>query len=140
MKIIADENIPFIKEAFGSFTDLATMPGRTINAGVVKDAQALLVRSVTKVDKNLLEDSSVEFVGTATIGVDHIDTEYLKSRKIGFASAEGSNANSVAEYIIACLLALNSREKISLKSLTLGIVGLGNVGKKCGSESPEPWH
>jgi len=130
MRIIADENIPLVKEAFGRIGDVETMPGRDISRGNIRDADVLLVRSITKVDRDLLEGASVKFVATATIGMDHIDREYLAKRGIGFASAPGSNANSVAEYIIAALLVLAERYDLSLDGMRIGIVGVGNVGSR----------
>jgi len=130
MKIIADTNIPFVKECFSSIGDVETVVGRDLTAEQVKDADCLLVRSVTKVNEKLLAGSKVKFVATATIGVEHIDEEYLKSRGIGFSSAPGSNANSVAEYIIAALLYVGGKHSMTLEGKSIGIVGVGNVGSK----------
>jgi len=118
------------KEAFSSIGEVVAVSGRDITPEVIKDADVLIVRSVTKVNKELLGDSDIKFVGSATAGIDHVDAEYLKSRKIGFASAPGSNSNSVAEYIIAGLLQLDRKGKLSLEKLSLGVVGVGNVGSK----------
>jgi len=130
MRIVADENIPYVNEAFGQFGDVITLPGRTIDAASVRDADILLVRSITKVNASLLEGSAVRFVGTATIGTDHVDEEYLRSKGIAFASAPGSNANSVAEYVVAALLTLASTRNFSLKGKTIGVVGVGNCGSR----------
>ncbi|MHC4637417.1 MAG: 4-phosphoerythronate dehydrogenase PdxB [Planctomycetota bacterium] len=130
MKIIADMNIPFVSECFSSIGDVSTVAGREMTAEVVRDADILLVRSVTKVDCDLLKGSKVRFVGTATIGFDHIDNDYLREHKIGFASAPGSNANSVAEYIIAALLKIAQKHGFALEGKSVGIVGVGNVGSK----------
>jgi erythronate-4-phosphate dehydrogenase len=130
MKIVADENIPYVKQAFSSIDKLQTLPARQINAESIRDADILLVRSPTRVDGKLLEGSSVKFVATATIGTDHIDEEYLKSKSIGFASAAGSNANSVAEYVFAAILTLSRRMGFRLQNMTLGVVGVGNIGSK----------
>jgi erythronate-4-phosphate dehydrogenase len=135
MKIIADANIPFVKECFSSIGKVEVLPGRQITRDALGDAECLLVRSVTKVDSDLLAGSKVRFVGTATIGFEHVDVDYLKERSIGFASAPGSNANSVAEYIVAALLELGRRYGFDLEDKSIGIVGVGNVGgqleKKC---------
>jgi len=128
MKIVADENIPFVKECFSSAGDCITIHGRQITPEILKDADALLVRSITKVDKNLLEGTNVKFVGTATIGFEHIDVDYLASKKIGFASAPGSNANSVTEYVVSGLLNLAEKHKFDISKKSIGIVGVGNVG------------
>ena len=87
MRIVADENIPLIDQFFGDFGDIIRVPGRTMTAADVADADLLLVRSVTQVNKALLTGSKVKFVGTATIGTDHIDLDYLKDAGIGFASS-----------------------------------------------------
>jgi len=128
MRIIADENIPFVRECFSSAGDVLTVHGRKITSEILKDADALLVRSITKVNKELLEDSKVKFVGTATIGFEHIDVDYLEAKKIGFASAPGSNANSVAEYMTSALLNLADKYKFGIGEKSIGIVGVGNVG------------
>lgn len=135
MKIVADQNIPFVKECFSSIGDVVTVGGRQVTAELVKDADVLLVRSITKVGPELLQDSQVKFVATATIGFEHVDLDYLKRQSIGFASAPGSNANSVAEYLTAALLVLGRKKKWTLEGRSIGIVGVGNVGsrveKKC---------
>ncbi|MHC4124575.1 MAG: 4-phosphoerythronate dehydrogenase PdxB [Planctomycetota bacterium] len=135
MKIIADENIPFVRECFVSIGEVKVFTGRDITADSVADADVLLVRSVTKVDEQLLKGSKVRFVATATIGFDHIDVDYLNRKDIGFASAPGSNANSVAEYILAALLEIAEEKKVKLADKSIGIVGVGNVGgiveRKC---------
>jgi len=129
MKILADENIPYVREVFSGLGEVTTVPGRDITAAAVHDATMLLVRSVTKVNEALLAGSSVRFVATATIGEDHVDRAWLASRGIAFASAPGSNANSVGEYIVVALLELAGRFGLNLAGLKLGIVGVGNVGK-----------
>ena len=136
MKIIADANIPFVKECFSSAGDVRIVPGREITANMLKDADALLVRSITKVNEQLLTGSSVKFVATATIGIEHIDTEFLRQQGIGFASAPGSNANSVAEYIVAALLAVAKKHKFQLEGKSIGVIGVGNVGSKVAQVFP----
>ena len=130
MRIIADENIPFVREAFAELGEVETFAGRAISPDVVRNADILLVRSVTKVNSELLEGSSVRFVATATIGTDHVDELYLQRRGIGFASAKGSNANSVAEYVFAALLNLAVRYNWKLAEKTLGVIGVGNIGSR----------
>lgn len=135
MKIIADENIPFVERCFSSIGNVQVLSGRKITPDSIADADILLVRSITTVDEKLLSKSKVKFVATATIGFEHVDVDYLKKRGIGFASAPGSNANSVAEYIVAALLSVGQKHKITLAGKSIGIVGVGNVGsnvaKKC---------
>ena len=130
IKIIADTNIPFVSECFISLGQVQTLPGREITPQVIADADALLVRSITQVNEKLLKDTNIQFVGTATIGLEHIDTEYLAEKNIGFASAPGSNANSVAEYIVTALLSVAAKNKIKLEGKSIGIVGVGNVGSR----------
>ena len=129
MKIIADSKIPLVREAFAEVADVEVLDAQQITPDRVREADALIVRSETKVDGALLHSSRVRFVGTATIGTDHIDTEELQRRDIGFASAPGSNANSVAEYIVATLLVLAQRLGFTLEGRTLGVIGVGNIGK-----------
>jgi erythronate-4-phosphate dehydrogenase len=128
MRIVADENIPFAREAFSPFGDVTLVNGRSITSDDLRDADILLVRSVTRVDRALLEGSPVGFVGTATIGVDHIDTGYLEHAGIVFADAAGSNSLSVAEYVVAALLELRARGLTALEGVPLGIVGMGRIG------------
>ena len=130
VRIVADQNIPFVAECFASAGQVTVLPGREITREVLTDADALLVRSITPVNEALLDGTSVQFVATATIGTDHIDTDYLASRGIGFASAPGSNANSVAEWVVAALLALGRKHKITLDGHSIGIIGVGNVGSR----------
>lgn len=130
MRILADENIPFVTDAFKSLGEVVTRAGREMTRNDVRDADILLVRSVTKVNETLLADSPVKFVATATIGTDHIDLDYLQQQKIGFSAAAGSNANSVAEYVMAALLHHTGNERISLSGKVLGVVGVGHIGSK----------
>ena len=136
MKIVADENIPYVQEVFGSLGRVECVSGRALDRNNLKDAEALLVRSITRVDAELLEGTQVRFVGTATIGTDHIDQEYLRAREIAFTSAAGSNANSVAEYVITALLVLAQRNGWDLQDKTLGIVGVGNIGSRVEKMAP----
>lgn len=124
MKIVADENIPLVNEFFSRLGQVVCLPGRTITAADVRDADALIVRSVTKVNEALLEGSDVKFVGTCTIGVDHLDDAYLDSLGIRWSSAPGCNANSVVEFVYAALAHLN----VNWLPVRFGIIGCGNVG------------
>lgn len=128
MRIIADENIPLVQEFFADIGKIKVYPGRDIKAKYLKEADVLLVRSVTQVNADLLQHSGVRFVGTSTIGTDHIDLKWLKNHKIAFANAPGSNAESVVEYVLSALVYLEEREGFELQDKTLGIIGAGNVG------------
>lgn len=130
MKIVADENIPYVADAFGAIGDVTTMHGRRVTREHLADAEILLVRSVTKVNGELLDGTPVRFVATATIGLDHLDQDYLASRGIEVASAPGSNATSVAEYVTAALLVLGERRGLTLDGMTAGVIGVGNVGSR----------
>jgi len=130
VKIVADENIPRVSEAFGSLGEVTLVSGRGLRPGQVRDADILLVRSVTRVDEALLGSSRVRFVGSATIGFDHVDRAYLASRGIGFATAPGSNATSAAEYVVSALLVLSQQQGFRMAGKTVGIIGCGNVGSR----------
>jgi len=130
MKIVADANIPFVRECFSSIGEVTVVGGRDMTPWIVADADILLVRSITPVGVDLLAGSKVRFVATATIGFDHIDTDFLQRNKIGFASAPGSNANSAAEYVIAGLLEIGQRHDLELEGKSIGVIGVGNVGSR----------
>ena len=130
MKIFADENMPLVMELFDQRAEIVRGPGRSLSRQQLLDVDVLLVRSVTKVNAELLEGSAVKFVGSATAGTDHIDTNYLKHAGIEFAYAPGSNANSVAEYVVAALLSLATRDGFAMAGKTIGIVGHGEVGSR----------
>lgn len=124
MKIVADDNMPLVRELFSPYGEVVTCPGRELTAAHLVDADVLLVRSVTPVNAALLKDSPVQFVGSATIGIDHVDINYLASRNIQFASAPGCNANAVVQYVLSALCRLRP----DWLGETVGIVGCGNVG------------
>ena len=124
MKIVADENMPFVAELFSPYADVSLLSGREITAQDLIGTDVLLVRSVTAVDARLLDGSSVRFVGTATIGTDHVDKPYLQRRGIEFASAPGCNANAVVQYVLSAFSALQQ----NWHQLKVGIIGCGNVG------------
>lgn len=130
MEIWVDENIPMGKEAFAAHGETVSFSGRGLSRSDIAGADALIVRSVTKVNAALLEGTPVRFVGTATIGTDHIDQEYLRSRGIGFSSSPGCNANSVGEYFTAAMTWLETRKGFPLGGKTLGIIGHGHVGRQ----------
>lgn len=128
MRIVADENIPLLDAFFEGFGDIRRYPGRTIDRAAVADADILLVRSVTKVSRQLLEGSAVRFVGTCTIGTDHLDLDYFAQAGIQWSSAPGCNARGVVDYVLGSLLTLAEIEGADLTQRTYGVVGAGQVG------------
>ena len=128
MKILADQNIPYVTDAFSSLGEVVTIDGGKIDNSSLKDIDILLVRSITLVNEELLKETNVKFVATATIGTDHIDQKYLKENSIGFASAPGSNANSVVEYVFAAIVYDLERKNETIEGKTLSIIGVGNIG------------
>ncbi len=130
MKIVADIDIPFLKGVLEPFAKMEYYPGREITKEMVKDADALIVRTRTKCNAALLERSPVKFIATATIGFDHIDTEYCVSRGIVWANAPGCNSGSVMQYVAAALVYLSEKYRFDFKDKTIGIIGVGNVGSK----------
>ncbi len=130
MRIVADENIPLLDEFFAGFGEIRRLPGRGIDAAAVADADLLLVRSVTQVDRTLLDGSPVKFVGTCTIGTDHLDLDYFQQAGITWASAPGCNARGVVDYVLGSLLVLSEQQGVDLATCTYGVVGAGQVGSR----------
>ncbi|MBL1214637.1 MAG: 4-phosphoerythronate dehydrogenase [Ignavibacteriae bacterium] len=128
MKIIVDENIEFGVKAFSEFGEVISLNGREITNSILKDSDALIVRSITNVDEKLLSGTDIKFVGTATIGTDHVDTEYLSDSKIIFADAKGCNANAVKEYVLTAILSAAVKNNIQLRGKTIGVIGAGSIG------------
>lgn len=128
--IVADQEIPLIARAFAGAAEVRLLDGRAIDPPAIRQADALLVRSVTRVDAALLKGSAVRFVGSATSGVDHIDRAWLASAGIRFAHAPGSNARPVAEYALAGLFAMARRRGFDLRDKTVGIIGCGHTGSR----------
>ena len=128
MKILVDENMPYARELFSRTGEVVAVPGRPVPQAELDNADGLMVRSVTKVNAELLNGKPVKFVGTATAGTDHIDEDYLQEQGIAFSAAPGCNAIAVVEYVFSALLLLAERDGFLLKDRTVGIVGVGNVG------------
>jgi erythronate-4-phosphate dehydrogenase len=128
VKILVDENMPYARELFSRLGEVKAVPGRPIPVTELAGADALMVRSVTKVNETLLANQSIKFVGTATAGTDHVDQAWLAQAGIGFSAAPGCNAIAVVEYVFSSLLYLAERDGFTLTDRTVGIVGVGNVG------------
>ncbi|MBO1927692.1 4-phosphoerythronate dehydrogenase [Thiomicrorhabdus sp. 6S2-11] len=128
-KLLIDDAVPYAQTIFGHLGKVMTLPGREINAEAVKDIDALIVRSRTQVNAELLADSKVSYVGSTVVGLDHIDQDYLANTQRHFYSAQGCNANSVAEFVIHALILLAEQENFDISTKSLGIIGVGHVGK-----------
>ncbi|MEN0583936.1 MULTISPECIES: 4-phosphoerythronate dehydrogenase PdxB [unclassified Kosakonia] len=128
MKILVDENMPYARDLFSRLGEVKAVPGRPIPVAELADADALMVRSVTKVNDGLLQGTGIKFVGTATAGTDHVDEAFLQQAGIAFSAAPGCNAIAVVEYVFSSLLMLAERDGFALQDRTVGIVGVGNVG------------
>ncbi len=130
MKIIIDDKIPYIRGAFEGVTEVVYLPGSKTTPEIAKDADAIVTRTRTICNEKLLAGSSVKFIATATIGYDHIDTDYCDNAGIKWTNAPGCNSKSVEQYIASTLMVLAERKNILLKDLCIGVVGVGNVGSK----------
>jgi len=130
VKFIIDNKIPYIKGALESYAEVVYLPGDKISKQDVQDADGLIIRTRTICNAALLEGSRVCFIATATIGYDHIDTAFCQEKGIAWVNAAGCNAQSVAEYIASAVIALSLKYKFDLRSKTIGIVGVGNVGRR----------
>lgn len=130
MKIIIDDKIPYIRGAFESMAEVIYLPGSKTTPEVVKDADAIVTRTRTICNEKLLAGSSVKFIATATIGFDHIDTDYCDMAGIKWTNAPGCNSKSVEQYIASTLMVLAERKNWNMNEMTIGVVGVGNVGSK----------
>ncbi|KAA0948125.1 4-phosphoerythronate dehydrogenase PdxB [Pseudomonas sp. ANT_H14] len=128
MLIVADENIPLLDAFFEAFGEIRRVPGRSIDCATLEQADVLLVRSVTNVNRALLQGTPVRFVGTCTIGTDHLDLDYFQRAGIQWSSAPGCNARGVVDYVLGSLLTLAEIEGVDLAQRTYGVVGAGEVG------------
>lgn len=130
IRIIADNKIPFLKGVLEPYAQITYLPGSQIDRNAVMDSDALLVRTRTKCSSDLLSGTGVRFIGTATIGFDHIDTGFCNANNIRWTNAPGCNSSSVMQYIASAIMRISSESGLSLSRLTIGIVGVGNVGSK----------
>jgi erythronate-4-phosphate dehydrogenase len=130
IRIVADEKITFLKGAFEEVAQIRYIPGGEISKIDLMDADVLITRTRTRCNSNLLDGTPVRFIATATIGYDHIDTEYCENQGIGWVNAAGCNSSSVQQYLVSTLLYLINLRDLSPEKLTLGVIGVGNVGKK----------
>lgn len=130
MKIIIDDKIPFIKGAFEQVAEVIYLPGASITKKDIQDADALITRTRTICNKELLKNSNVKFIATATIGYDHIDTKWCEENGIAWTNAPGCNSMSVTQWVASVIITLAQKHNFELKDRTLGVVGVGNVGRK----------
>ncbi len=126
--IICDEQIPFAERTFSRIGPVRLLPASRINARSIRRGEVLIIRSVTRVNSDLLGGTRIKLVGSVTSGIDHIDTAYLKRRRIKMIAAPGSNAESVAEYVLASLVLLSRRKGFNLRGMSVGVIGVGHVG------------
>jgi len=135
MKIIVDENMPYAEELFSQLGEVILKPGRTLTADDLVDVDALMIRSVTKVNAELISKANkLKFVGTATAGMDHVDQALLQEKGIFFTAAPGCNKVGVAEYVFSVMMVLAQQQGFSVFDKTVGIIGAGQVGsylEKC---------
>ena len=130
IRIVADDKIPFLKGAFEEVAQIRYIPGAQISRGDLMEADVLLTRTRTRCNSELLDGTPVKFIATATIGYDHIDTNYCEAQGIEWTNAPGCNSSSVQQYLVSSLLWLASHRKLNLPKLTLGVIGVGNGVKK----------
>lgn len=131
MKVVVDDKIPYIRDCIGRIADeVLFLPGNRFTSEAVRDADALIVRTRTNCNRELLQGSSVRFIATATIGFDHIDADYCREAGIVWTNAPGCNAGSVAQYLHSSLLLLKRKKGLVLEDSCIGIIGVGNVGKR----------
>ena len=130
IRIVADSNIPFLEGIFEPYADIAYIDGKDIRHEDIIDADALIIRTRTRCNAELLDGTKVSLIATATIGTDHIDMEYCRENGIRVYNAQGCNAGGVMQYVFTGLYGTASRNGIKLDDMTLGIIGVGNVGKK----------
>jgi erythronate-4-phosphate dehydrogenase len=130
MKVIVDNKIPFIKGVLEKYAEVVYLEGHAFTRNDVLDADALIVRTRTKCDRDLLQGTRVQFIASATIGYDHIDTAFCEANHIVWTNAAGCNSSSVEQYIAAALFHLAEQYRVDLSQKTIGIVGVGNVGSK----------
>jgi erythronate-4-phosphate dehydrogenase len=130
MKIVADHKIPFLEGVFEPYGEVVYLPGDKIKKAQLKDSDALLTRSITQCNSELLEGTSVKLIASATIGDDHIDKEFCLSNNIKWTTAQGCNANAVVQYFTSALLSVSKKAGFVLKDKTIGIIGVGNIGSK----------
>ena len=130
MKIVADTNIPFLKGVLEPYAEVVYLDGRSIDHEAMVDADAIIIRTRTKCNEETLSGTRVQMIASATIGMDHIDLPWCAAHGIDVQNAEGCNAGGVADYVFSALYGIASRRAIKLEEATIGIVGVGNVGRK----------
>lgn len=130
MKIVADKHIPFLEGVFEPYAEVVYIDGRQINHDDVIDADALIIRTRTKCNADLLDGTKVQLISTATIGTDHIDLDYCAQHGIEVHNAEGCNAGGVMQYVFSALYGVAARKNIKLDGANFGIIGVGHVGRK----------
>ena len=128
MKIVADKDVPFLEGVFEPYAEVIYKDGKSISKDDLLDADAMIIRTRTKCNADLLDGTSVKMIATATIGLDHIDLDYCREKGIEVHNAEGCNAGGVLQYVFSALYGVAARKAIKLDDMTMGIVGVGHVG------------
>lgn len=130
IKIVADENIPLVEHYFGAHGKVLQKRGRHITQADIKDADILLVRAVTNINKELLSDSKVKFVGSTTTGFDHLDIKWLTHANLPWSIAHGCNARAVVEYVICVVAALQKKDFMPTQNIRAAVIGVGTIGQQ----------
>lgn len=130
MKIVADTKIPYLKGLLEPYAEVVYLSGKDICKTDLLDADALLIRTRTTCNRALLEGTNIRFIGTATIGFDHIDTDYCAVKNIKWVNAPGCNAKAVAQYVTSCILSFSRKYNFNPSEKTIGIIGVGQCGQK----------
>lgn len=133
LKIVADMDIPFLKGVLEPYFEVVYVKGFQINSDIIRGASALLIRTRTKCDRNLLDGTQISIIASATIGTDHIDTDYCKKASIEVKNAPGCNSYAVMQYVFTSLYTVAQQKQVNLKNKTFGVIGVGNVGSKVAS-------
>jgi erythronate-4-phosphate dehydrogenase len=130
VRLVIDDKIPFLKGVLEPYAEVKYVPGRRIETDLLKHADGMIIRTRTRCNRELLESTQVKFISTATIGFDHIDAEFCREKGIHWTNAPGCNSGSVMQYMASVLMQIEVKEQRPLSEMTLGIIGVGNVGKK----------
>ena len=125
INIVADKNIPFLEGVFEPYAHIRYIDGKLITHEDIIDADALIIRTRTKCNAEMLDGTAVKMISTATIGTDHIDLDYCAEHNIDVHSVPGCNAGGVMQYVFSALYGMAARKRIKIEGATFGIIGVG---------------